>query len=317
MTIDISPVPVRPSRRGDLRGLGDAALTGAAVLGALSLVAALVLAVAGMTPLVFTSGSMGPEIPTGSLALARSVPVDELAVGDVVSVLDPQGTRVTHRVVAIDDTGLTLKGDANLSADPGTYDVAAADRVLWSVPRAGTVVARATAPLGRGVLLGVAAMALLALVWPRSGARPSRSEAVAVLAALAAVAGVGVGLGPAPEGTSAFWTDAVSATSQVSVARAAPVPEKPVLTGCTRTGKGASLTWTSATDPASFQIRYENPTIEALLDGALRQSSTQSANLNNSTGEVWVVAIRDGLESESNHYRYSGNGSGASCVPVR
>ncbi len=116
---------------------------------------------------------------------------------------DARGTRVTHRVVAVDDAGLTLRGDANPTADAGTYDVAVADRVLLSVPHAGTAWRRATGPVGRGVLLGVAAVVLLVLVRPRSGVAPARSEAVAVLAALTVVAGVGVGVARAPEGTSA------------------------------------------------------------------------------------------------------------------
>ena len=316
MTIDISPAPARSASR-DLHRVADVALTVAAVLGGLSLVAALVLAVAGMTPLVFTSGSMGPAIPAGSLALARSVPVEDLRVGDVVSVPDLQGTRVTHRVVAIDDAGLTLQGDANLTADAGAYDVVDADRVLLSVPHVGTALAAATGPVGRGALLGVAAVLLLVLVRPRSGSRPSRSESVAVLAALATVAGVGVGVARAPEGTTAFWTDTASASSQISVVKASSLPEKPVLTGCARQGSGASLTWTSTSDPTSFQIRYQGPTTETPVGGAARTAATVNANLNNSVGEIWVVAITGGLESESNHFRYSGNGSGASCVAVR
>ena len=157
------PAPARSSSR-DLHRGADVALTVAAVLGGLSLVTALVLAVAGMTPLVFTSGSMGPAIPTGSLALARSVPVDELVVGDVVSVRDARGTRVTHRVVAVDDAGLTLRGDANPTADAGTYDVAVADRVLLSVPHAGTALAAAD----RTRRAGCAARG-----WPRSSCSSS------------------------------------------------------------------------------------------------------------------------------------------------
>lgn len=314
--IDISPAsPVRRGRRASRRA-ADLALTVLATLGALSLGAALVFAVAGITPLVVTSGSMSPEIPTGSLALARDVAVGELVVGDVVSVLDAQGTRVTHRVVDVGGRGLTLKGDANLSADAHTYDVATADRVLLTAPHVGTALAAVTTPAGRAVLLGLVAAVLLVLVRPRSGGRPSRSEAVAVLAVLVAVAGVGVGLGRAPEGTSAFWTDSASATSRITVAKPAP-PERPVITGCNRKGSSVSLTWTSTTSPSSFQIRHQNPTTEPLLGGATRSASTQNANFNNSTGEVWVVAVSDGLESESNRFRYSGNGSGASCVPVR
>jgi hypothetical protein len=40
----------------------------------------------GVTPLVFTSGSMSPSIETGALGFARTVDADDHAVGDDVSV---------------------------------------------------------------------------------------------------------------------------------------------------------------------------------------------------------------------------------------
>ncbi|KRF36173.1 signal peptidase I [Nocardioides sp. Soil805] len=299
------------------RRVGGLALTVAAVAGALSLAVALLFAVTGVTPLVFQSGSMGPAIPTGSLALARTVDAEDLTVGDVVSVRDDAGTRVTHRVAAIAaDGALTLKGDANLSADAETYLLGSADRVFVSVPRAGAVLSALTGPAGRGpaAVLGVAVV--LVLVSLRAGARPGRAERVTVLGALVVVLGVGVGVARAPEGTSAFWTDSVAGTSRITVAAPA-LPEKPVPTSCTRTGSSIRLTWTSTSSPQGFQIRHTNPTTEPTIAGTLRAATTQNANFNNSVGEVWVVAISNGLESESAHYRFSGNGSGASCAPVR
>ncbi len=69
--------------------------------------------------------------------------------------------------------------------------------------------------------------------------------------------------------------------------------------------------------PDQLPDPHQNPTTEPLLAGTLRTGSTVNANFNGSAGEVWVVAITGGLESESNHFRYSGNGSGASCVAVK
>lgn len=71
-------------------------LTLAALAGVVCLLAAAAALTLHITPLVFRSGSMAPEIPTGSLALARSVPAEELKVGDVVSVTNAHGTRVTR-----------------------------------------------------------------------------------------------------------------------------------------------------------------------------------------------------------------------------
>lgn len=84
------------------RRVADRALTAAAVLGALCIVFAVCASVFSLTPLVFRSGSMEPSIPTGSLALARETSAVEVQVGDVVSVLRSDGSRITHRVDRVD-----------------------------------------------------------------------------------------------------------------------------------------------------------------------------------------------------------------------
>lgn len=117
------------------------ALNIGAVLGSLCLLAAAVTLVFGLKPLVFASGSMAPAIPTGSLALAVPMPVAQALPGQVVSVVNSQGTRVTHRVVSTaPDGGLLLKGDANPVADLQPYSATTVDRVVFSVPILGNVV---------------------------------------------------------------------------------------------------------------------------------------------------------------------------------
>lgn len=117
------------------------ALNIGAVLGSLCLVFAAVTLVFGLKPLIFSSGSMGPAIPTGSLALAVTMPVADALPGQVVSVLASDGTRITHRVVSSDPGGgLVLKGDANPTADLQPYAVESVDRVVASVPWLGFAV---------------------------------------------------------------------------------------------------------------------------------------------------------------------------------
>lgn len=121
----------------------DRALTLGAVIGSLCLLVAVLCAVLDVRPLVFRSGSMSPSIDAGALAFARDVPADQLKVGDVVSVKDAAGERVTHRIVTIDTSAgsdervLTLKGDANRDTDSAPYSVTRADRVLLDVPLVG------------------------------------------------------------------------------------------------------------------------------------------------------------------------------------
>ncbi len=96
----------------------EIALNVAAVAGLICIIATLASLIFGIKPLVFRSGSMEPAISTGALALAKTVPATELAVGDVISVDNDQGVRITHRVVELESAGAdtvlaTLKGDAN------------------------------------------------------------------------------------------------------------------------------------------------------------------------------------------------------------
>lgn len=144
----------------------EVVLWAGALTGVVCLTAAALAVVAGVTPLVFRSGSMSPGIPTGALALAKTVRASEVRPGDVVSVPRADGVRVTHRVVEADDAGgasrsLVLKGDANPVTDPEPVVVTEADRVFWSTPRLGEWVDQALRPgwvFVVGTLFGMLAM---------------------------------------------------------------------------------------------------------------------------------------------------------------
>lgn len=153
----------------------EIALTLGAIVGLVCLGFAAASLVFGVKPLVFRSGSMSPIIQTGALAFARDVPASGLDVGDVVSVENQSGTRITHRIVEVDAAGdgraaLTLRGDANNVNDRASYVVDSADRVFFHVNKAGYAVAWLSSPIMRVVGV-VAALALLVMVF-----RPSRSQ---------------------------------------------------------------------------------------------------------------------------------------------
>lgn len=154
--------------------LGQALLSGGAILGALCLLAALGAVVLDVRPLVFRSGSMSPSIPTGALALVHRVDAGDISPGDVVGVTAADGSRVTHRVVDVtvvhDVATLRMRGDANEQADLEPYRVTQADRVLGAVPRLGNAVGWLTTGPGR-VALGMYG-AFLLLVVLRSEAPP-------------------------------------------------------------------------------------------------------------------------------------------------
>ncbi|HJX80095.1 hypothetical protein [Glutamicibacter sp.] len=111
-----------------------------AMLGSICLLMALLTLFFGIKPLIFVSGSMGPQIPMGSLGMAVSTPVSEISPGHIVSVTTSDSTRVTHRVVENTLEGLLLKGDANPVADLELYQVDRADRLFFSIPNLGYVI---------------------------------------------------------------------------------------------------------------------------------------------------------------------------------
>lgn len=123
----------------------DTLLTVGALLGSLCVIATLVGLLVGAKPLVFRSGSMSPAITTGALAVSLPVEASDIHVGDVLSVENTTGVRVTHRVVSVDiDRGVAavrLKGDANDVPDAVPYTLRQADRVIFSAPLLGYFVA--------------------------------------------------------------------------------------------------------------------------------------------------------------------------------
>ncbi len=123
------------------RGTREALLTLGAMLGFVCILATVASAAFGVKPLVFRSGSMSPAISTGDLAVAREVDASSLERGDIVSVVNAKGTRVTHRLVEstvqADVTQLVLKGDANETADADIYTATRADKILFHVPEGG------------------------------------------------------------------------------------------------------------------------------------------------------------------------------------
>lgn len=138
----------------------------AALLGVICLAATIAVLALGLRPIAFGSDSMSPAISSGDLALTRSVPAGDIGVGDVVSVDNRAGQRITHRVVSVQPFGnsirLTLKADAAGAPDAEAYDVTSADKVVTVVPWAGHLVG---SPVGLAIAaIFVAALALVVFI---------------------------------------------------------------------------------------------------------------------------------------------------------
>lgn len=153
-------------------------------VGNLALAAAILACAAYLLPhllgyerYVITGGSMSGSIERGSVVFSDLRPVEELAVGDVITYLPPADSGVTslvtHRIVEIGQDGqgtsvLRTKGDANADVDPWTFTLVAAEQpvVEHTVPGLGYLLIALADRQVRMLVIGVPAglVALLALI---------------------------------------------------------------------------------------------------------------------------------------------------------
>ena len=90
-----------------------------------------------------TSSSMWPALKAGDLVFIEAIAKDELGIGDII-VWQGDGMFTIHRIVKLDDTTLTTKGDANFENDaPIPYSAVVGRAAMkksgrpWRIPYAG------------------------------------------------------------------------------------------------------------------------------------------------------------------------------------
>lgn len=77
-----------------------------------------VLYLAGIKTYFVRSGSMEPEIHTGSICIVNTHKAyEKIKIGDIVAYQSALGIPVTHRVIRITEAGFETKGDANDLSD--------------------------------------------------------------------------------------------------------------------------------------------------------------------------------------------------------
>lgn len=298
------------------RRLADLLLTAAASVGVLCLVTLLAGLIFDVRPLIFRSGSMAPAIEAGSLALAHEISVDQVQVGDIVSVPLDQA-RVTHRVTQIlhsdGDVQLRLRGDANTTVDPEPYRVDHVDRVWFSIPWLGTAISWLSRPPGVFVLAGYVAL-LLTVIMRRSGGRrsppPDHDQPIPPTAFDGGVdhgrrrplersgqrpktvqAGVGIALlatavaVPATP-TMASFSDNVPVSGSTITAATVPAPTF----NCGLLGVlSVTFNWTAVPGATGYTVHYGN-------NGSSTVSTTKTTHTITaaiSGGTAWVVANRN------------------------
>ncbi len=245
----------------------------------------------GITPLVFRSGSMTPAITSGSLALAREVPAEQVEPGAVVSVIADNGNRITHRVVSVDagagnSTSLVLKGDANAEPDAAPYVVTGVGLVLVDVPYLGYAVAWSSTPAARAAGLVLAAWLLVAVFGPRRRGRdggsgrggrsgrhravapspPARGSGLRTGMSIVLVGAVSSAVIVSPPGTArAGVTDRTVGQVTMTLGSA----PRPASFTCTTQGTlltVAVLSWPVVGPAYSYRLEFRGTTTGALLD---------------------------------------------------
>lgn len=167
----------RPSSRPrrTARRVANLVATAALSLGLLGCLALLVPALLGYDRYVITGGSMTGSVEKYAVVFADEVPVDGLAVGDVITYLPPAdaGTHslVTHRIIEIGTSPeghrvLRTQGDANPDPDPWQFELVepTVNRMAWHIPFLGRPMIALADPDVRRLVIGAPAtvVALLA-----------------------------------------------------------------------------------------------------------------------------------------------------------
>ena len=146
----------------------------ARIIVCVGIVAVVVLGIGPRTglyrPATVLSGSMGPQIPTGSIVFDFPKPRSQVKVGDVITYQVPVDDHhlVTHRVVEIVSGGdqpiVRTQGDANQA--PDVWFARLTDGPVWevraSIPHLGAVLLWLRHPLGRALTLIVTPVFLAA-----------------------------------------------------------------------------------------------------------------------------------------------------------
>lgn len=109
---------------------------------------------------VVETGSMEPNVPTGSLVLIHKT--DGYSVGDVITYEDYRGMSITHRVKSIENGIVVTQGDANESADMPFIEDAIVGKVEMVVPKLGSIIKVLKTPWVVTALVGTV---VLVIAW--------------------------------------------------------------------------------------------------------------------------------------------------------
>lgn len=126
-------------------------------------------------------GSMQGAIANGAALLTTPLDVDQVHPGDVVSMVGEGGSRVTHRVVAINEHGeLITRGDANLVDDSMPYASERVDLVRVVAPGMGLTIRLLTLLVRNPWIVGGCGLAVVLALLPRGRSHRENQRELAV-----------------------------------------------------------------------------------------------------------------------------------------
>lgn len=173
-----STVAAPPARRSAGAGARVARVLSSMLLlmAAMALVAVIAAGAAGIRVRVEQTASMAPALKTGDLVLMRSVPLEQIRIGDIIGVREQTGRVIVHRVERLAGAGAFVRvhtrGDANPTGEDWT--IARNEQVglvTGRIPAIGSVVSAAKGPAAAIAVIFAALLlagSALRAVWRRA-----------------------------------------------------------------------------------------------------------------------------------------------------
>jgi signal peptidase len=114
------------------------------------------------------SGSMEPQLKTGSVAITRPVEAEDIKVGDIITFHSPLSEKlISHRVIAVEDSSsfsFRTKGDANEDADPFVVPAqSVVGKICFHIPYFGYAAQFIKTPLGLLLTLCLPGLAIIVM----------------------------------------------------------------------------------------------------------------------------------------------------------
>jgi len=118
-------------------------------------VGCVIMMIVGIQPYVVVSGSMEPEIPTGSLCfIDKRVTYNQVSSGMIIAFSSSDGTMITHRVTRSTKGGWATKGDANKVEDPQVVTQSNyVGRNIKHIPKIGAIIDSARSGSGKFIVI--------------------------------------------------------------------------------------------------------------------------------------------------------------------